>query len=91
MGAQGQTVIAFGTGTNYATAVVTGQGSIGTGSLVEGWVSITASGATTADDCINECLIVRAGNISAGVGFTIYVNVDRGYAHGNYTINWVWN
>lgn len=91
MGAQGQAIVAFGTGTNYATVVVTGQGSIGTGSLVEGWVSITASGTTTEDDCINEGLIVRAGNISAGVGFTIYVNVDRGYAHGNYTINWVWN
>lgn len=81
----------FGTASNYATATVTGQTGILSGSLVEAWVSVSSSGTRTEDDCINEDLKVVAGSISPGTGFTVYVNCMRGYAHGSYDINWVWN
>lgn len=74
MGAQGSTTVDFGAfpGKSDATAVVTGQAGITGGSLVEAWLTPVATADHTADEHILETIRVMAGNISAGVGFTIY-------------------
>jgi len=74
MGATGTATINFGAfpGSGDASVAVTGQTAILAGSLVEAWVYPTA----TSDHSVDEHLIdpprVIAGNVSAGVGFTIY-------------------
>jgi hypothetical protein len=74
MGAQGTTTIDFGAfpGKTDATATITGQASILSGSLVEAWIFPVATADHTADEHMLETFKVFAGNVSAGVGFTIY-------------------
>jgi hypothetical protein len=74
MGAQGTTTIDFGTfpGASDASVAVTGQTSILSGSLVEAWLYPSATADHTADEHMVESIRVVAGNVQAGVGFTIY-------------------
>lgn len=74
MGAQGTTTIDFGAfpGASDTSVAVTGQGSILSGSLVEAWIFPTATADHTADEHLLETIKVMAGNVVAGVGFTIY-------------------
>lgn len=103
MGNQGTATLNFGAFTadsspngyrnTDTTVVVTGQTGILTSSLVEAWVAVPQS--PTADHSIDEHLIetfqLRAGNIIAGTGFTIYAECIVGGTYGAFTINWVWN
>lgn len=91
MGAQGTAIINFGARETQASVTVTGQTSIASGSLVEGWLAVEAVGNTTTDDCILEPIQIRAGAVVAGTGFTLYATCLSGFAHGQYKINWVWN
>jgi hypothetical protein len=80
MGAQGTTTVNFGAfpGSSDTSVVVTGQATILAGSLVEAWISPVATADHTADEHIVETIKVFAGNVSAGVGFTIYaVNTSQ--------------
>jgi hypothetical protein len=76
--AQGTTTINFGAfpGGTDTTVTVTGQAGIGAGSLVEAWIYPTA----TADHSVDEHWVdppnVKAGNVVAGTGFTIYGSVS---------------
>jgi hypothetical protein len=74
MGASGTTTINFGSapGGFEASVAVTGQASILAGSLVEAWVFPVATADHTADEHLIDPPRVIAGNVSAGVGFTIY-------------------
>jgi hypothetical protein len=74
MGAQGSTTIDFGAfpGASDARVDVTGQASILANSLVEAWIIPVATVDHTADEHMVESIRVIAGNIQAGVGFTIY-------------------
>lgn len=74
MPGQGTTTIDFGAfpGATDATVAVTGQTGILTGSLVEAWLRPEDTGDHTADEHWVETIMVMAGNIVAGVGFTIY-------------------
>ena len=74
MGAQGTTTIDFGAfpGASDTSVAVTGQGSILSGSLVEAWIWPVATSDHTADEHLLETIKVFAGNVVAGVGFTIY-------------------
>ena len=77
---QGTVVLAYGAfpGASDASAAVTGQGGILAGSLVEAWVALAASTDHSADEHLVETLAVKAGNIVAGTGFTVYgVNVNQ--------------
>lgn len=75
--AQGTTTINFGAfpGASDVTVTVTGQTGITGGSLVEAWIFPTA----TADHSVDEHWVdppnVKAGNVVAGTGFTIYGSV----------------
>jgi len=74
MGAQGTTIIDFGSfpGKSDASIAVTGQASILSGSLVEAWLYPVDTADHLADEHMLETIKVVAGNIVAGTGFTIY-------------------
>lgn len=91
MATQGTAVLDFGVADTYATVAVTGQAGITTGNLVEAWINPSATANNTADDHLTSEIIVQAGNIVNGTGFTIYGHTLRGLAHGQFNINWVWN
>lgn len=80
MATQGTAVLDFGAfpGASDASVAVTGQAGIVAGSLVEAWLQLAASADHSADEHLVETLRVSAGNIVAGVGFTIYgVNTNQ--------------
>lgn len=74
MGAQGTATLNFGAfpGSSDTSVAVTGQTSILSNSLVEAWIYPVATADHTADEHWVETVKVDAGNVSAGVGFTIY-------------------
>ena len=74
MGAQGTATLNFGAmpGSVDTSVAVTGQGSILAGSLVEAWILPATTADHSADEHVVEPIQVTAGNIVAGVGFTIY-------------------
>ena len=79
MGAQGSTTIDFGAfpGAYDASAAVTGQASILSGSLVEVWIFPAATTDHTHDEHLIDPPRVIAGSIVAGTGFTIYGFADQ--------------
>lgn len=94
MAATGQVSLNFGTfpGATDAKVDVAGQTGITAGSLVEAWVFPATTAEHTADEHWVENLQVTAGNVAAGVGFTIYgLTLDRCRLYGNYNIAWVWS
>lgn len=72
--ATGTVILDFGAfpGNSDASVAVIGQGSIVAGSLVEAWLRPVATADHTADEHMVETIKVVAGNIVAGVGFTVY-------------------
>ena len=84
MSGSGTTTIYFGAfpGKTDATVTVTGQAGILSGSLVEAWVVPNATADHSADEHWVDPPDVKAGNVVAGTGFTIYGIVrnrsDRG-------------
>lgn len=87
--AQGTTTIDFGAGATDASATVASAGITGS-HLVEAWIFPSATATNTADNHWVEDLQVIAGNVQAGVGFTIYAKCRTGKAHGSYTVGWVY-
>lgn len=86
-------------GTTDASVAVTGQSSIASSSMVEAWVAPAATAEHSADEHLVESLKVFAGNIVAGVGFTIYGVSDAQLQDsqgatpmisGHWNIGWVW-
>lgn len=95
MGAQGTTTLDFGAfpGKSDASIAVTGQTGILVGSLVEGWLLPAATADHSADEHLVETIDIRAGNIVAGTGFTIY-GINEGFGtmiYGQWNVAWVWN
>ncbi len=91
--ATGTTTVDFGAfpGASYAFVVVTGQAAILAGSLVEAWIRPVATADHLADEHIVDPPRVIAGDIVAGVGFTIHAfSVDSRRHHGLYTVAWAW-
>lgn len=74
MAIEGTAIVDFGAfpGASDTKLDVTGQTGILATSRVEAWIRIQASANHTADEHWVESINVRAGNIVAGVGFTIY-------------------
>lgn len=91
--ATGTTSIDFGAfpGVTDVSLAVTGQASIIAGTLVEAWVRPVATVDHSADEHWVENMKVVAGNISAGVGFTIYArSEDNTRRYGLWTVAWAW-
>ncbi|HSW91836.1 MAG TPA: hypothetical protein VLG09_04275 [Candidatus Saccharimonadales bacterium] len=74
MGSQGSTTVDFGSfpGASNTSVAITGIPSILTTSLIEAWLLPVATADHSADEHIVDGPIITAGNISLGVGFTIY-------------------
>ncbi len=74
MGAQGTVTLNFGAfpGSNEASVAVTGQTGILAGSLASAWVLPAATSDHSTDEHLVDPIRVLAGNVVAGVGFTIY-------------------
>lgn len=87
---QGTTTVDFGSGKTDVSVAVAAPTITG-GQLVEAWLFPAATANNTADCHWVEDLHVMAGNVQAGVGFTIYAACRTGYAHGVYSIGWVFN
>lgn len=70
----GSTTINFGAfpGTSDATATVTGQTGIVSGSVLQAWLVAQATADHTADEHRVETIAVTCGNIVANTSFDIY-------------------
>lgn len=88
--AQGTATVDFGAGKTDVSAAVSAPTITG-GQLVEAWLFPTATGTNTADNHWFDDLQITAGNVSAGVGFTVYAKCRTGLAHGEFTVAWVFN
>lgn len=89
----GTVAVDFGSfpGTTYSTINITGQTNITTNTLVNVWVRPTATATHSADEHIVDPPRVIAGDIVAGVGFTIHgFSTDTKRHHGSYTVAWRW-
>lgn len=102
MGASGTVLLDFGAapGASDTSLDVIGQTAILSGSLVEAWIFPADTADHTADEHWVEELMVSAGKVVAGVGFTIYgvhrpaTNGTDGSGtliYGEWNIGWVWN
>lgn len=90
MSAQGTTTVDFGAKATDASVAVSAPAITGT-QLVEAWLFPTATATNTADNHWVDHIRVTAGDVQAGVGFTIYARCDTGFAHGSFTVGWVYN
>jgi hypothetical protein len=93
-GSNGTTTINTGTAgthTNSFSYIITGQTSILTTSKLSAEFNLSTG---TSDHSIDEVIIddvqVWAGNIIAGVSFTIYITQRTGTLYGNYIVDWYW-
>lgn len=93
---RGETVVDFGafSARKSDTSIsVTGQTGITGTSIVNAWISAKATGDHSIDEHCLEPIQVFAGNIQAGVGFTIYAisrNLFNARPHGLFTVQWQW-
>ena len=87
---QGTTTVDFGTGKTDVSVAVS-EPAITGAQLVEAWIFPAATASNTPDNHWVEDFKVVAGNVSAGVGFTIYAHCKTGLAHGIYNIGYVYN
>ena len=90
MAAQGTTTINFGAKSTNASVAVSAP-AITAGQLVEAWIFPATTASNTADNHWVDSVRVVAGNVVAGVGFTIYGRVEQGWAHGIFNVAWVYN
>lgn len=81
---------AIGSTGSSTTVTITGQTGIASNSYVEAWLAIQATTQHSIDEVVHDPVTVRAGNIVAGTGFTIYCSMDNGSAYGDYIVHWVW-
>lgn len=73
MAVQGTVILDFGAFPGKSDAsVFVSQPTITAGSLVEAWIFPANTADHTADEHMLETLKVFAGNVQAGVGFTVY-------------------
>lgn len=89
----GATVVDFGAypGAFDASVAITGQTAIAADSIVEAWLVATATADHSVDEHWADPPNITVGNISPGVGFTIYaISRDGGRNYGQWTVQWTW-
>lgn len=88
--ATGTTTVDFGSGA-HDTSVAVASPTIAGGSLVEAWVWPVDTADHPAEDHRIDPPHVVAGDVVAGVGFTIYAySKDRFPLRGEFTVAWAW-
>jgi hypothetical protein len=91
MSTQGTAIVDFGTGKLDTSVAVTGQGAIGAGNLVEAWLSGVSTSNNLTDAGFAEDMLIFAGDIIPGTGFTVYAFCKFGRSFGQFTVDWCWN
>lgn len=86
----GSTIVDFGTGKTVASTVVTGQTSITTSNIILASIASESTVDHSADEHLVEEIVVSAGSIVNGVGFTIYARTRNVPLTGQWKINWTW-
>jgi hypothetical protein len=97
----GLVVLDFGAfpGSAMGSVAVIGQPGILATSKVDAWISLdSATTEHSKDEHLIENLIIRAGNIVPGVGFTVYGQANNPQNNGNagnriygkWSCNWEW-
>lgn len=91
-GAAGTALLNFGAfpGNSNISLDITGQSGLLASSIVDAWILP----ANTTDHSIDEHIVhspeIFAGNIIAGIGFTIYGLANNGLSYGVWNIGWRW-
>jgi len=77
-GAQGTATVNFGVfpGQSDVTLAVTGQAGIVAGSVLQAWLRPTNTADHSVDEHVHETIRITAGDIVAGVGFSIFARND---------------
>ncbi len=88
--ATGTAVLDFGTGATNASVAVTGQTGILATSRVDAWIEATATANHSVEEHAAAGVDIRAGNLVAGTGFTIYGVTRDLLQFKTYTIGWAW-
>lgn len=94
MARSGQSLLDFGAapGVTDATLAVTGQDDIAAGATVGVFIVPTATDDHSADEHVVDPPRVYAGNVAAGVGFTIYgITNTNQPVYGKWTVGWRWS
>lgn len=89
MATKGTTTISFGSKETSTFVDVTEPAILNT-NLTDAWIVPSATASNTADDHWVEDITVIAGPAQAGVGFRIYAKCNNGFAHGTYSIGYVY-
>lgn len=92
MSNSGTTIVDFGpAGTDITTVAITGQAGILASSLVEAWLFPNAATVDhSIDEHVVEEIVIIAGNIVAGTGFTIYARTRNVALRGKWNVAWAW-
>lgn len=91
---RGTTTVDFGAwpGDGYKTVAITGQTTIGSASVVRALVRAVATADHTVDEHRVAPIRVFAGDVIAGVGFTISAYYSGlGLTYGLWNISWEWS
>lgn len=90
---QGTAVLNFGlaSGNNDSMASVdVSDATIQANSVPFAWLSLSPTSDHSLDEVIVDPPDIMAGNVVAGVGFTIYGLLQTGEAYGTYNVNYQW-
>ena len=94
MSTQGTALLDFGATYKTDATIAVASAGIGSGSLVEAWLSPAATADHSQDEhvAVSADLAITCGPPNAGVGFTIYgvYSVPGGLA-GKWNVSWVYN
>tara|TARA_R110000851_G_scaffold106820_3_gene226477 strand:- start:1186 stop:1494 length:309 start_codon:yes stop_codon:yes gene_type:complete len=86
--AKGLAILDFGSGSQNAEIIITGQTQIASDSFITAEVRLEATSMHDIDDFIIDPIRVMVKNLVAGVGFTIQGRMDNGVTNGTYNVNW---
>tara|TARA_R110000803_G_scaffold91491_2_gene158904 strand:+ start:677 stop:1102 length:426 start_codon:yes stop_codon:yes gene_type:complete len=78
----------FGSGNKTATVAVTGISKVLTASRVIATTRIEATADHPVDDLLVDPIRTSVMDLIAGVGFTIYGEMDNATANGRYKVDW---
>jgi hypothetical protein len=84
----GTATLDFGASNKTAQTVVTGVAQAKAASIILSSMRIEATTDHPTDDLLVDPIRVMAGDISAGVGFTVYGTMENAPANGLYRVDW---
>jgi hypothetical protein len=86
---KGTATLDFGTGSLTTETVLTGLVSVSTSSVIITTLKIVATPEHRIDDLLIDPIRLAVKDLVAGVGFTIYGEMDNARANGTYEIDWL--